>query len=144
MNKTSWDAVFSVPQETLTVQPVIVGVDNEGPPQCSSWVPIQGLLKRASFKKCLSWDFPGGTVVENLSANAGDTGLIPGPGRSHMLRSNWACAPQLLKPARLEPVLRNKRRHRHEKPVHRNEEWPPLAATRESPCTATKTQHSQK
>ena len=26
--------------------------------------------------------FPGGSVVRNLSANAGDTGLIPGSGRS--------------------------------------------------------------
>ena len=25
-------------------------------------------------------DFPGGPVVNNLSANAGDTGSIPGPG----------------------------------------------------------------
>ena len=33
-------------------------------------------------------DFPGGTVVRNLPANAGDTGLIPGLGRSHMLRNN--------------------------------------------------------
>ena len=32
-------------------------------------------------------DFPGGTVQGNLSVNAGDTGLIPGPGRSHMPRS---------------------------------------------------------
>ena len=37
-----------------------------------------------------SWlgDFPGGAVVKNLPANAGDTGSSPGPGRSHMLRSN--------------------------------------------------------
>ena len=28
--------------------------------------------------------FPGGTVVKNLPANAGNTGLIPGLGRSHM------------------------------------------------------------
>ena len=28
--------------------------------------------------------FPGGAVVKSLPANAGDTGLIPGPGRSHM------------------------------------------------------------
>ena len=33
-------------------------------------------------------DSPGDTVVKNPPANAGDTGLIPGPGRSHMLRSN--------------------------------------------------------
>ena len=32
--------------------------------------------------------FPSGTVVENLPANARDTGSSPGLGRSHMLRSN--------------------------------------------------------
>ena len=32
--------------------------------------------------------FPGGTVVKNLPANAGDTGSSPGPGRSHMPWSN--------------------------------------------------------
>ena len=36
----------------------------------------------------LTWDFPGGAVVKNPPANAGDTGLILGPGRSHMPRSN--------------------------------------------------------
>ena len=39
-------------------------------------------------RKCSHWDFLGGTVVKNLPANAGDTGLSPGPGRSHMARSN--------------------------------------------------------
>ena len=29
-------------------------------------------------------DFLGGPVVKNPPANAGDTGLIPGPGRFHM------------------------------------------------------------
>ena len=33
-------------------------------------------------------DFPGGAVVGNPPANAGDTGPSPGPGRSHMLQSN--------------------------------------------------------
>ena len=32
--------------------------------------------------------FPGGSVVKNLPAIAGDTGSSPGPGRSHMLQSN--------------------------------------------------------
>ena len=40
--------------------------------------------------------FPGGAVVENLPANAGDAGSYPGLGRSHMPRSNWAREPQLL------------------------------------------------
>ena len=37
-------------------------------------------------------------------------------------RNYWAHVPQLLKPAHLEPVLRNKRSHRNEKPAHHNEE----------------------
>ena len=32
--------------------------------------------------------FPGGAVVKNPPANAGDTGSSPGPERSHMLWSN--------------------------------------------------------
>ena len=32
--------------------------------------------------------FPGGAVVENLPADAGDTGSSSGLGRSHMARSN--------------------------------------------------------
>ena len=37
--------------------------------------------------------FPGGSVVKNSPASAGDTGLIPDPGRSHVLQSNKAHAP---------------------------------------------------
>ena len=36
-------------------------------------------------------DFPGGTVNRNLSANAGNTGSIRGPGRFHMMQSNYPC-----------------------------------------------------
>ena len=43
-------------------------------------------------------DFPGGPVVKNLTANTGDTGSIPGPGRFHMPRGNEARAPHLLSP----------------------------------------------
>ena len=53
----------------------------------------------------------------------------------------WATTTE---PAWPEPVLRNKRGHDSERPAHRDEEWPPLATTRESPRTETKTQHSQK
>ena len=87
-----------------------------------------------SCKKKNRGDFPGGAVVKNPPVNAGDTGSSPGSGRSHMPQSNYAHAPQLLslrsrarepqllKPMRLEPVLRSKRSHRDEKPVHQNEE----------------------
>ena len=33
-------------------------------------------------------DFPGGSVVKNLHASAGDIGSIPDPGGSHVLQSN--------------------------------------------------------
>ena len=41
-----------------------------------------------SIKKKKLGDFPDGAVVKNPPANEGDMGLIPGPGRSHMPRSN--------------------------------------------------------
>ena len=41
-----------------------------------------------NLHKTLTLGFPGGTVVENLPANAGDTGSSPGLGRYHMPRSN--------------------------------------------------------
>ena len=37
-------------------------------------------------------------MVKNLLANERDMGSIPGPGRSHMPRSNQAREPQLLSP----------------------------------------------
>ena len=65
--------------------------------------------------------FPGGAVVENLPANAGDMDLSPGLGGSHMPWSNWAHEPQLL-------ILHG---------------WSLCSATREAamvrgPCTAMK------
>ena len=63
-------------------------------------------------------------MVKNPPANVGDTGSIPGPGRSHMPQSNQAHVPQLLslrsraqvpqllKPTHLEPA------HLNEDPMH--------------------------
>ena len=53
----------------------------------------------------------------------------------------WATTTE---PARLEPVLCSKRGHDSERPAHRDEEWPPLAATGGSPPIETKTQRSHK
>ena len=50
----------------------------------------------------------------------------------------------ITEPEGLEPVLCNKRGRDSERPAHRDEEWPLLATTRESPLTETKTQYSQK
>ena len=54
----------------------------------------EGELDEASQKvqtssyKISTRGFPGGTVVKNPPANAGDSGSSTGPGRSHMLQSN--------------------------------------------------------
>ena len=45
--------------------------------------PSAEIAAKTSFRV-----FPGGAVVENPPANAGDTGSSPGLGRSHMPRSN--------------------------------------------------------
>ena len=75
-------------------------------------------------------------MVGGPPANAGDTGSSPGLGGSHMPQSNWATV--------AEPALRNGRGRDGDGPVHRDEEWTPLATTGEGPCTETKTQHSHK
>ena len=69
-------------------------------------------------------DFLHSSVVKNLPAKAGDTGLVPGPGMFHRPQSNWARGPrgifhrpqsnwaqvlQLLRPVCLESVLCKKK-----------------------------------
>ena len=51
----------------------------------------ESVVERAGLiheSKCPSVGFPGGSVVKNPPANAGDMGLILGPERYHMPRSN--------------------------------------------------------
>ena len=88
--------------------------------------------------------FPGGAVVEKSACQCRGHGFEPWSGKIPHAAEQlgpWATAAE---PARLEPVLRNKRGHDSERPAHRDEERPPLSATRESPRTEMKTQHSQK
>ena len=49
---------------------------------------IRRAWNREEDKSPADGGFPGGAVVENLPANAGDTGSSPGLGRSHMPQSN--------------------------------------------------------
>ena len=53
---------------------------------CSFWVLLFKIFDR--IKRYRTGGFPGGAVVKNLPANAGDTGSSPGLGRSHMPPSN--------------------------------------------------------
>ena len=75
-------------------------------------------------------DFPGGPVVKKLPADAGDMGLIPGPGRSHMPWGNYSHVPQLLSPSSTTREAITMRSTG--------------TATRESPHATMKTQGSQK
>ena len=101
--------------------------------------------------------FPGGSVVKNLPANAGDTGLIHALRRSHMLGSNQvhvpplslcsgAQEPQLLNPRALEPVCSTTREVTiMRSPCNATREQALLAVTRgKKPRAAMKTQCSQK
>ena len=45
-------------------------------------------MSSSGYKNKEVLGFPGGSVVKNWPANAGDTGSIPDPGRSHIPRRN--------------------------------------------------------
>ena len=49
---------------------------------------IYGIYKNKLIEIESTWYFPGGAVVKNPPANAGDTGSIPGLGRPHIPQSN--------------------------------------------------------
>ena len=91
----------------------------------------------------MSGGFPGGAVVGSLPANAGNTGSSPGLGGSHMPRSDWACEPRLLS-LRVWSLCSAAGEAAIVRPTHRDEEWPPLAATGEGSRAETKTQHSHR
>ena len=79
--------------------------------------------KRVHFKDIIKNTqeyFPGGPVVKNPPANAGDMGSVSGPERFHMLQSNQAHMPQLLSRHTLGPTFHNKRNCHSEKTIHHN------------------------
>ena len=53
---------------------------------CHTW--LVATILNSTGQETDIWGFPGGAVVKNPPANAGDMGLSPGPGISHMPRSN--------------------------------------------------------
>ena len=93
--------------------------------------------------KYRSGGFPGGAVVENLPANAGDTGSSPGLGRSHMPWSNWAREPQLLS-LRIWSLCSATREATTVRGPRTAMKSGPRLPQLEKALTETKTQHSQK
>ena len=93
-------------------------------------------------------------MVKTTPANAGDTTLIPDPGRSHergatklTYHSYWVCALArellLLKPTSLEPVPWSKRSLRSKQPAHCNSRVAPVHRSQGKAHTAVQTQGSQ-
>ena len=115
---------------------------------CSSWIKLsvsQPIMTPASsFKNVPMWGLPWWRSGWESACQCRGRGFEPWSGRiPHAVEQlgPWATTTE---PARLEPALCNKRGRDSERPAHRDEEWPPLATTRESPRTETKTQYSQK
>ena len=58
------------------------------PPSIRVFSNESSTLRMRWPNKIIIKGFPGGSVVKNQPANAGDMGSIPGLGGSHVLRSN--------------------------------------------------------
>ena len=63
---------------------------------CFMYVRLFNLEYECIYFKRQCEGFPGGSVVKNLPASAGDVGSIPDSGRSHMSWSKKAYVSQLL------------------------------------------------
>ena len=93
-------------------------------------VHMKAFLLSIQSIKTWSEDLPGGPAVGSPPASVGDTGLLPSPGRSHMLWGKWAsanCAAMNLRSTAPAPQL--------EKPLPRGDcttirELLPLATTK--------------
>ena len=90
MTESNWPSLAYgfIPLES-GVQPVYNQPGRDKITGSIGWLPLAGTVwKSRFFKKYRKRGFPGGAVVENLPANAGDTGSSPGLGKSHMPWSN--------------------------------------------------------
>ena len=125
----------------------------------SSLMPWPNWFKVGNYILCCSHKAPDGKIINFKDICSGlpwwcsgwesacqcrGHGFEPWSGRIPHTAEQLGPWATTTEPAHLEPVLCNKRGRGGERPVHRDEEWPPLAATRESPRTETKTQHSHK
>ena len=99
--------------------------------QFFQWIFRVDLFPLRFYSRKNFHDFPGGLVLKNPPANAGDTVSISAMGRFH--KPQGMCATQLACHScwalTLEPVLHNKRSRHNEKSAHRNRVdncWPQL------------------
>ena len=132
-------------------------------PKEAIWLYSTFYLFRETLKNSRVSGFPGGAVVKNPPANAGDRVRALGQedptcrGATKPVHDNywawaldtgshnyWAPVPQLLKPAGLEPMLWNKRSHHNEKRVPATKSSPHSPQLEKAHVQQRKTQHRQK
>lgn len=89
--------------QEICLTPTIHNSHYLGIRECRNKCPGYHLVRKIGEKNRQIWDILGGLVVKNLPVNAGDTGSVSAPGKSHMPRRNWARAPQLLSPQDATP-----------------------------------------
>ena len=97
-----------------------------------------GSLEERQRKKKSLWDFPGNPAVKNLPSKAGDTGLTPGQGVTHMPWGNEVHGLQLESLSALKAMLCTMK-----KPPSHIERHPHMQRPGGSPRAAAKTQGSQ-
>ena len=102
------------------------------------------LIWHFSFQFKIIWGLPWWRSGWESACQCRGHGFEPWSGKIPHAAERLGLWATTTEPARLEPVLRNKRGRDSERSAHRDEEWPPLASTGESPRTETKTQHSHK
>ena len=108
------------------------------------WVDDRGQITKGLFAMVRSLGLPWWRSGWESACQCRGRGFKPWSGKIPHAAEQLGPWATTTEPARLEPVLRNKRGCDSERPAHSDEEWPPLATTGESPRTETKTQHSEK
>ena len=142
LGKTNASIDDVIPEETAKKASSLVQFITPSDYPCNHHHPITIIPSSPSSLIQINneWGFPGGLVIKNSPANAGDMGSIPNSGKiPHVVGklSPWTTATKSTchscwSPHALEPVLHNKRSHHNER-----------AATKESPPLATTTEKSE-
>ena len=93
-----------------------IKITSQGASLVAQWLGVR-LPMQGTWVRALVWEDPTcRRATKPMCHNYWACAIEPA---SH---NYWVRVPQLLKPVCLEPVLRNKRSHHNEKPVHRNKE----------------------
>ena len=131
--QSAWHRVGTYWKQEITFKNEMTGTS-----LVAQWLRIHLPMQGTRIRALVQEDPTCRRATKPVCHNYWDCALEPA---SH---SYWARMPQLLKPTCLEPVLRNEKPPQWEACAPQRRVAPHLAATRESPRAATKTQCSQK